>query len=145
MSLLNTTGTYINGAGEYVGLVFQVDTHPEYYISPTEYYYGAEILIHDSNDFPDMAVVAALVQPGEELRLAVNPEAITSAFEVRHMDVQQRKCWFDNEIDLILAERYSFESCMVECKAAHAIELCHCLPYYFPLHSELKNYLLVWT
>lgn len=113
-----------------------VDTKPNQYVSPTENYYGAEVIIHSSQDYPDLTISSSVVQPGEDLRLAVQPEIIVSQPGIRKMDVEQRNCWFDDEHDLVLAPRYSFESCMAECRADHNLAMCHCMQFFFPLHSK---------
>lgn len=113
-----------------------VDTKPHQYVSPTENYYGAEVIIHSSQDYPDLTTSSSVVQPGEDLRLAVQPEIIVSQPGIRKMDVEQRNCWFDDEHDLVLAPRYSFESCMAECRADHNLAMCHCMQFFFPLHSK---------
>uniref|UniRef100_A0A336KF41 CSON009762 protein n=1 Tax=Culicoides sonorensis TaxID=179676 RepID=A0A336KF41_CULSO len=133
MSSLNGSTLYVSGAGENVGLIFKVNTQPKYYVSPTENYNGAEIMIHSSMDYPDMATSSSVVQPGEDLRLGVIPEVIYSKEGIRNMDVIQRDCWFEDEEKLILSKKYSFESCMAECRAMHGLQLCHCMQFTYPL------------
>ena len=136
MSHVNTSIKYVSGIGEHVGLTFIVNTQPENYVAPTGNIFGAEILIHHSMEMPDMATTSEFVNPGENLQIAIRPEIIISKPKVRKLDVVQRNCWYDDEKDLFLVKKYSFESCMSECRATHGLELCHCIPFMYPVFSK---------
>lgn len=126
----------VSGAGEFMGIAFTVNISYDNYMSPTRSFPGVEIMVHRPTDFPDVLVATTVVAPGEDARIAVDPEVIKSETSIRNMDADQRACWFNDEIELVIAAAYSFESCMVECRASYTIRLCGCLPFFFPVHRK---------
>lgn len=142
MSHVNSTIKYVSGIGEHVGLTFIIDTQPENYIAPIEGIFGAEIFIHHAMDMPDMATTSEFVSRGEHLQIGILPEILNSQPEVRKLDVIQRNCWYEDEKDLYLVQKYSFESCMSECRAAHGLLWCHCIPFMYPVFSKHDIYVL---
>lgn len=124
-----------------MGLSFSTDVEPSQYLSPTEDFVGVEILIHSSMDFPDNLVSTSVVQSNEDLRISIDPDIIVSDDRIRSMHIQQRNCWFPDEVKLIVTKEYSFEACMFECRAKFAFELCGCMPFFFPQHSKRSKLL----
>lgn len=53
--------------------------------------------------------------------------------EVRDLKHYQRKCYFNDE-PLKHMNTYSMGTCMMNCKAAIALDLCKCKPYFYHLY-----------
>lgn len=88
----------VAGAGEYVGLSIIIDVETEHYLSTVKPFFGAEVLIHDSWDFPEASVAASIVQPGKDVTISVIPSVVVSETQIRNLDVSQRQCWFKDEV-----------------------------------------------
>ena len=65
-----------------------------------------------------------------------------STTKVKNMNVERRKCISHGE-DFSKIPKfqrykpkyfkyYSLEGCMLECRAAYSLDMCNCLPYYYP-------------
>lgn len=105
-------------------------------MSPTKSFPGAEVIIHNPEDYPDVLQSSEIVAPGEDVRIAVSPEVIKSDSTIRPMDAIQRDCWFKDEVNLVFSKKYSFESCTAECRASYTVRLCGCLPFFYPFHGK---------
>ena len=72
---------------------------------------------------------------------------LISSEEVKSMSPQNRKCLFNDDdwtifepkIILDSFKNYSYNACLLECKARAMMQYCNCLPYYFPDFSESWN------
>lgn len=124
------------GYGEFVGLSLLLDTESEAYISPRNSFYGVNVMIHDAEDFPDTSVSHVVVQPGEDVSIAIIPRVIMSNPEVRTLPPAQRNCLFYDEQPLRASDRYSYQSCMVECVVDTMLRLCGCIPFFYPQLRE---------
>ena len=60
-----------------------------------------KVLVHDPMEYPDSST-GALVQPGENVILAVSVTAIESDDSVRQLKVTQRGCLFADEVSKII-------------------------------------------
>lgn len=109
-----------------------LDTETESYVSPRDSFDGINVMIHDAEDFPDTTVSHVVVQPGEDVSVAIIPRVVISNPEVRSLPPEQRNCWFPDEQTLRASDRYSYQSCMVECVVETMLKLCGCIPFFYP-------------
>lgn len=86
------------GSGPEVGLRLLLDIQEENYIANRKPYYGVNVIIHDSDDFPDSTAGHAIGQPGQELGIAVIPAVHSTENSVRHVDITRRLCRFEDEV-----------------------------------------------
>lgn len=63
------------------------------------------------------------------MELTIN--SIYAGPEVRRLSIQQRKCKFSEESELIHSPVYSYKLCVIECRIQLALKLCSCTPYYY--------------
>lgn len=122
---------YVLGAGERVGLTVMMNIEPDEYTSTTSPYYGIEVFVHSPREQPTKAVTA-LAQVGQDVSISVIPNVIISERDVRDVPLTQRKCYFEDEKPLRNTKRYSFDSCMMECRVDTIVKLCGCIPFNFP-------------
>ncbi|XP_063702433.1 sodium channel protein Nach-like [Culicoides brevitarsis] len=138
---LNSTGVSntnmkLEGAGKYVGLTVQINSSTDAYVSPAYPFYGTIIIIHQSSNYPEFSKSIDLVQPGQEVRLAVEPTVIESTENVERMPLSQRICLFPEERETEMSDDYSFSNCLSECRANIVIKTCGCIPFYYPTFDE---------
>lgn len=88
----------VTGAGENVGLNIRIEVEKESYVAYSKSFYGAKILIHDPEDFPQTSVTTSIGQPGFDLTIAVLPSVIVSEPGIRGLSQLQRNCLFEDEV-----------------------------------------------
>lgn len=88
----------VTGAGENVGLSIRIEVEPDNYVAYSKSFYGAKILIHDPEDFPQTSVTTAIGQPGYDLTIAVLPSVIVSEPGIKGLSQLQRNCLFEDEV-----------------------------------------------
>lgn len=130
---LSTPIYRVSGAGENVGLQARIEIEKESYVAYSKSFYGAKILIHDAENFPQTSVTTTTIgQPGYDLTIPVIPSVIVSEPGIRSLSEKQRNCLFDDEQKLRTTNKYSFQSCMTECTVDTILNKCDCLPFYYP-------------
>lgn len=100
----------ISGAGIHVGLSVMIDVESKHYLSSTRPFPGAEILIHDSQDFPTKSDVSTIAQPGQDVNLVITPSVMVSTPDIKNLALNLRQCWFSDEMKLRNTKKYSFSS-----------------------------------
>nr|CAD7403343.1 unnamed protein product [Timema cristinae] len=130
---------YIGGAGRGTGLSVILDVEAESYMAPLFPYYGISVLIHDGTDYPEISLLTSLVQPRQELSISVGGNYIESEDNVRGLNVEQRLCWFDDEIPGNYTDDYSYQTCVTGCRITAVAEKCGCLPFYYPTSGVFSS------
>ncbi|KAG7299998.1 hypothetical protein JYU34_017035 [Plutella xylostella] len=98
-------------SGSYSGLTVVFDVHVEDYPPWSDFTFeGARILISDPNDFPETTVLTRYINPGDSMDVVVEPIVVTSDPVLRRIPVEQRNCWFHDEVDLAHTDRYSLRA-----------------------------------
>lgn len=95
---LSTPIYRVTGAGENVGLNIRIEVEKETYVAYSKSFYGAKVLIHDPEDFPQTSVTTSIGQPGYDLTIAVLPSVIISEPGIRGLSQAQRNCLFQDEV-----------------------------------------------
>lgn len=88
----------VYGAGENVGLNIIIDIEKDAYVAYSKSFYGAKILVHDAEDFPQTSVTTSIGQPGYDLIMAVLPSVVVSEPGIRGLAQKQRNCLFNDEV-----------------------------------------------
>lgn len=96
---LNNPTYRVSGAGENVGLNIRIEIEKESYVAYSKSFYGAKILIHDAENFPQTSVTTTTIgQPGYDLTIAVLPSVIVGEPGIRSLSQKQRNCLFVDEV-----------------------------------------------
>lgn len=96
---LNNPTYRVSGAGENVGLNVRIEIEKESYVAYSKSFYGAKILIHDAENFPQTSVTTTTIgQPGYDLTIAVLPSVIVGEPGIRSLSQKQRNCLFVDEV-----------------------------------------------
>ncbi|XP_050073010.1 pickpocket protein 11-like [Anopheles maculipalpis] len=138
LAQLNETSTQVphrpkrlSGAGRHVGLSILIDVEPDTYMAPTKSYYGAEVYIHDSGDFPSDADFEHVAQPGWDVIMSVIPIPIESSSTMSQVSANMRKCFLPEESNAQSKEKFNLNGCMAECRLRTILRLCNCVPFYY--------------
>lgn len=127
------------GNGEYNGLSVLLDIETEAYLSASHSFVGISVLVHEAIDFPESSFSAHIVQPGEELHMAVHTYVVRSADEVRGAPIAQRDCLYSDEFRLRTTHRYRYQACQTECVVDTILQTCGCIPFYYPHIGAFKT------
>lgn len=122
----------VAGYGEHVGLSVLLNVETDAYVSPCADFDGISVIIHEAEDFPETSYSSVIVQPGQEVAVAVVPNVVVSKPEVRSLPLTQRNCLFNDEQRLRTTDTYSYQSCLTECVVDTILEICGCIPFYYP-------------
>uniref|UniRef100_A0A182UUX0 Uncharacterized protein n=1 Tax=Anopheles merus TaxID=30066 RepID=A0A182UUX0_ANOME len=130
----------LSGAGRHVGLSILIDVQPDTYMAPTKSYYGAEVYIHDSSDFPSDADFEHVAQPGWDVVMSVIPLPIESSTTMNQVPESMRKCFLPEESRTNGSDSFNLNVCMAECRLRTILKLCHCVPFYYADLSRMYGY-----
>lgn len=124
----------------------------EDYVSYAKSYYGASVLLHGAERFPQTLDKIIVAQPGSDVNIAVIPSVVVSQDNIRDVPIQQRNCYFNDEVcglklcsifdqtkppplfqrNLRSTKKYSYQACVSECAADNVVRVCECVPFYYP-------------
>lgn len=122
----------VSGAGHFVGLEAYLRIRTTEYVSYANSFYGVSVMIHSYDDYPQLSNRVAIVQPGDGVRMIVEPTVVVTDVSVRSLLLRQRNCYFEDERQLETSNRYTYDLCISECTVRTILELCDCLPFYYP-------------
>ncbi|XP_051163805.1 amiloride-sensitive sodium channel subunit beta-2-like [Leptopilina boulardi] len=105
-----------------------IDVEEDMYYGSTRDFAGAAVMIHESHDFPETDIVTATIQPDQQTNIAVSATQIKSLDEIRIYSPFDRTCIFEDEFNF----EYSYQSCVAGCKMIRYLQICNCIPYYYP-------------
>uniref|UniRef100_A0A182FFS8 Pickpocket n=1 Tax=Anopheles albimanus TaxID=7167 RepID=A0A182FFS8_ANOAL len=129
----------LSGAGRHVGLSLLIDVQPNSYMAPTKSFYGAEVYVHDSQDFPSDDDYEHAVQPGWDVAMAVIPLPIESSSTMSQVPQEMRNCYLPEDDDSEWAENINLNVCLSECRLRTIIKLCNCIPFYYVDMSKRRT------
>lgn len=107
----------VSGAGINVGLSALIRIAPTHYVAYSKSFYGAYVLIHGPEDYPQASVTTVVGQPGCDLAIAVTPSVVVSEPSIRNLPQKKRNCLFDDEVCLwdIIYRSVSYGQCKRKC------------------------------
>ena len=74
-----------------------------------------QVFVGQKSEFPVLQQRSLPVQPGAEHRLDLSATSLTTN-GIRGIKPEDRHCYFQDEGDLDFYEKYSYKSCILECK-----------------------------
>lgn len=92
----------VSGAGQHVGLDVLFLVGKEDYVSYAKSYFGASVLVHGAERFPQGLDRVTVAQPGSDVNIAVIPSVVVSQDSIRGVGVGQRNCFFNDEVTILL-------------------------------------------
>lgn len=67
----------------------------------------------------------------------MSPESTYSTPAIRTLGVQDRNCYFKDEVKLNVMQSYTYTNCMTECRSNLLYKLCDCVPYNYPNNGKI--------
>ena len=84
-------------------------------------------LIHDIDAFPTFFKRDDVINIGPgKLDIEVIPEIIKSDEDMKSINLNIRKCYFDGEKSLKFFNKYSQKNCIIECLTNYTLNICNC-------------------
>ncbi|XP_045542103.1 sodium channel protein Nach-like [Papilio machaon] len=142
----------VASCGYETALTVLIRTDTDDYYSTNIATTGTLVFIDNAYNVPDFDSTIRLINPMTEVILALSPERTYSTPGIKSFGIEERQCYFNDEVKIGDFERYSFHNCRVYEYVKIFKSTCHCTPYYFPLpakvplkdeslrHKILKNY-----
>jgi amiloride-sensitive sodium channel len=94
-------------------------------------------MFHDPEDYPDMGLQTALVEPRQLVTVMLEAQVVESVNDVRWINVENRQCWFDDEVAVVHSSPvYSYHTCITECRMKVLQDNCGCIPFFYPFFSQ---------
>ncbi|XP_078039634.1 pickpocket protein 28 [Augochlora pura] len=126
------------GAGRDIGLSVALNIDAANYKSSIRQFVGANVLVHDPIDYPDVGAQTSSLVPGHVMTLTLSGTRVSSSDNMRNIPLDKRMCLFDGESP---GERkYSYQTCISECTQKNTYKPCGCLPFFFPdNHPEIRT------
>ncbi|XP_034254431.1 uncharacterized protein LOC117653133 [Thrips palmi] len=96
---------------------------------------GYLVYLHSSNETADFASQRLESPAGSYKTLDISALSIYTSGSAANLKVEQRRCRFLKETNLILSPVYSYNLCRNECRMKLAQERCGCVPHFYrPVH-----------
>lgn len=90
------------------------------------------------NDIPDVTAKRYRGLKNTYQMLQFQALSIAAANNLRNLDINQRKCRFSDESNLPISRIYTYNICLMNCRRNLAIELCKCVPHFYPIIGKLN-------
>lgn len=100
---------------------------------------GIQLLIHESNTFPGETSISKMLPVNSESLVSVKTTVTICSPQVKALPISDRECVFPEEKGLKYFKGYKEINCDIECRMDKALEVCDCLPYYYP---NFQNFLI---
>ena len=104
-------------------------------------YDGFKIIIHHPAEFPTSSTSSLYIGSGDSHFVWIKPEITLTSENLKSYTFRRRKCYYSNERHLRFFKFYTMELCKLECLTNYTLNLCGCVPYYFPrkFHCFVSN------
>lgn len=109
------------------------------------------MLIHNREDYADNDYLFTAL-PGYTVNMYLTPSIVKSDENVRTLRPSERNCLFQDEVKyakfitieweidsmdyfqkkLLINNKYSYASCMTDCRVRGYIDHCECIPFFYP-------------
>lgn len=90
-----------------------------------------QVYLHSSNETADFASQRLESPAGSYKTLDISALSIYSSTEAADLRVEQRRCRFLHETNLVLSPVYSYNLCRNECRMKLAFDRCGCVPHFY--------------
>uniref|UniRef100_A0A336KYA9 CSON000508 protein n=1 Tax=Culicoides sonorensis TaxID=179676 RepID=A0A336KYA9_CULSO len=135
---LSGTPKYPAGIGDHAGLNVVVNTSTSDYYYPMANFAGALTLLYDTMEYPDITTGntrTEIIDPSTENFIRISINVYEADREVKNY---ARDCKFKDEDFDEFKGRYTYTECLIKCKMRSIIDLCSCIPFFFPTnHADI--------
>ena len=128
-------------AGASKGLTLMLDAHSNLLSggSISDDFTGFIVAVNDKKQFPTPSEQSVLIRPGHTNSVAIQVTKFSASPNIKKYPANKRTCYFDDEIQLVAHNNYSYSKCMLECKiekvlvALNETEQNMCVPWFLPV------------
>nr|XP_023014214.1 sodium channel protein Nach-like isoform X2 [Leptinotarsa decemlineata] len=125
---------FSGGFGSSYGLKVYLDVEESEYLSRRENS-GFRVLVQNPYDYPDVFLYGSYVDVESKISISLRPLILSSAEELRNINVKSRGCLFSNE-EIPWSKYYTVETCLKNCKLQVIWNMCECIPFYYPVSDK---------
>lgn len=112
-------------------VIYQKNSTPIDYLLIQNFIENVQGFIHSPMEAPDIAAHTLYSSSFVFKSLELTALSTYSTSNVRDLSVEQRKCRFFNESNLVTSPVYSYRLCRNECRMKLAHRLCGCIPHFY--------------
>lgn len=98
------------------------------------------LIIHPSNVLPSSYISSnfRLIEYGKTYDVTITPKITRSDEDLKKIDYDKRKCYFDDERNLKYFKTYSQKNCELECLSNFTYMMCDCVSWFMIRDSSMK-------
>ena len=123
------------------GLTLLLDAHSNVLSGASIYddFRGFIAAVNDEKQFPSTSKQPVFIRPGHSNTVSIQVTKFSASPNIRKYPANKRNCYFDDEIELVAHNNYSWSKCMMECKIEKALTALNetqksmCVPWFLPL------------
>ncbi|XP_058456339.1 pickpocket protein 28-like [Malaya genurostris] len=120
------------GAGFGAGLTVQLMSFNEDIEQHCREDQGFKVILHASNEYPQVLKNFILVTLARDIKIAVRPLIVRTDESLRSYGSERRQCYFIWERQLKFFRTYSRGNCELECLANFTLKICGCVKFSMP-------------
>ena len=128
-------------AGASKGLTLMLDSHSHLLSggSISDDFRGFIAAVNDKKQFPSTSEQSVFIRPGHSNTVSIQVTKFSASPSIKKYPANKRNCYFDDEIELVAHNNYSWSKCMMECKIEKALTALNetqkrmCVPWFLPL------------
>ncbi|EDS41556.1 pickpocket [Culex quinquefasciatus] len=106
-------------------------TKNQCYMKIDTYESTISFIIHSPTELVTSDTPFTMMGTSDEVVVSYEVQETVASNRLRDLTVKQRNCIFNDERHHGL-KFYSYNLCVMRCRAAKALELCHCKPHFYP-------------
>ena len=123
------------------GLTLMLDAHSNLLSggSISDDFRGFIAAVNDKNQFPSTSDQSVLIRPGHSNSVAIQVTKFSASPAIKKYPAIKRSCYFEDEIQLLAHNNYSYSKCMLECKIQKVLIVLNetqkntCVPWFLPV------------
>ena len=123
------------------GLTLLLDAHSNVLSGASIYddFRGFIAAVNDKKQFPSTSEQSVFIRPGHSNTVSIQVTKFSASPSIKKYPANKRNCYFDDEIELVAHNNYSWSKCMMECKIEKALTALNetqkrmCVPWFLPL------------
>ncbi|CAG4955315.1 unnamed protein product [Colias eurytheme] len=128
----------VASCGYQTALTVILKTDPNDYFSTLTASQGTLVFIENAYNHPDLDSSLRVINPAEEVMIALSPESTYSTPGIRTFHPDKRKCYYKDEVHIGDFVHYSFHNCKSLQKIESIETNCECTPFYFPIKEKMR-------
>lgn len=102
-----------------------------------------QVYLHSAEDLPVTDISPQHVWDQKIHKVAFESKQTYTTEGARQLSIKQRKCVFENEIKLLISDKYTYQSCVIQCHMKVMRELCKCVPFFYRTTGILLHFILL--